>query len=165
MKYWKKWRLVPLFTLLSLCLGACSGTVDEGSLSSTRPTGAQGAAANLGGELAMDAAFYREDGAALSGGILRLSMGEAHVDSFLNEKGQLRMEGLPREGELSLTLLDDGEQAMGSVTLLLTAGVVIDASMDRDGRGHIILKEDTENIALDFTLREDGSLQCALRLT
>lgn len=116
-------------------------------------------------ELTIAASFLREDGSALCGSTACFSFIEGSVDRPLDDNGELKISGLPRSGDLTLIVLDRQEQEQGAMALSVSEGAVIDAATDEDGVGHITLRRDTEEVALLFTLRDDGSLLCALRLT
>jgi len=116
------------------------------------------------GQVVIAASFLLEDGAVLRGGAVRFSDGESGADYPLDENGEVRASGLPRAGELSLTVLDQREQARGGMMLSLSEGAVIDATTDESGVGYITLRADTEEVALLFVLNNDGSLFCSLRL-
>jgi len=116
-------------------------------------------------EVAIAASFSQEDGIALCGSTVRFSFGESQTDYSLDANGELRASGLPRVGDLFLTVLDQQEQVQGGMTLSLSEGAVIDATTDEGGVGHITLKGDTEEVRLLFVLKDDGSLLCSLRLT
>ena len=72
--------------------------------------------------------------------------------------------GLPRSGELLLTLFDPQQEVQGVMTLSFDQGAVIDATTGQDGVGHITVRNDTSEVALIFILTEDGTLQCTLWL-
>lgn len=138
--------------LLTMC--GCAGTVEEKPASIN--TGKNG--------VAITALFQQEDGTALCGSTIRLSMGENSIDHALDYSGELKVSGLPRDSIFTLSVLDRQEQAQGIMPLVFSQGAVIDAATDENGTGRITLKEDTEEIALTFILKSDGSLQCTLRL-
>lgn len=114
--------------------------------------------------VALTASFQQEDGTALCGSTIRLSLGEDNADHTLDSSGELRVSGLPRDSIFTLSILDRQEQIQSTMPLAFSQGAVIDAVTDESGTGRITLKEDTEEIALAFVLTSDGSLQCALRL-
>lgn len=72
--------------------------------------------------------------------------------------------GLPRSGKLLLTLFDPQQEVQGAMTLSFDRGAVIDAITSQDGVGHIIVRNDTSEVALIFILTKDGTLQCTLWL-
>jgi len=115
-------------------------------------------------EFTIAASFLREDGSALCGSTACFSFEESSVDRPLDDNGQLKISGLPRSGDMTLIILDRQEREQGVMALSVSEGAVIDAATDEDGVGHITLRRDTEEVALLFTLRDDGSLLCALRL-
>jgi len=137
---------------LFLC-GCSTGTNEEGSAEDSDSTA-----------ITISAAFKREDGTVLAGGTIRFSDNEDSADYLLDENGELKLSGLPREGELTVTVLDQQAQPQQTLTLTFSKGSVIDVVSDEDGTGHVTLKENTEEVTLDFTLCEDGSLQCGLQL-
>jgi len=114
--------------------------------------------------LTITAVFQREDGTALSNETVRFSDQENSADYALDERGELVLSGLPREGELTVTVLDGQAQPQETITLSFSQGSVIDVVSDGGGTGHVTLKEDTEEVALSFTLCEDNSIRCDLQL-
>jgi len=108
--------------------------------------------------------FRQEDGTALRNHILRISSGEQSEERTLDADGETRVSGLARDSSFALTVLDQQEQPKGAMSLTFTEGAVIDATTDESGNGHVTLRMDTEEVALTFLLRSDGTLQCALRL-
>lgn len=112
----------------------------------------------------MKAAFEEEDGTPLSNCTVRLSDGENSADYRSDENGTLTVSGLPTEGELTASVLAGQEEPQGTVTLSFSRGAVIDAVTDENSVAHVTLKEDTREIALRFTLYDDSTLGCELRL-
>jgi len=110
------------------------------------------------------ASFRQEDGKTLCDSTIRVSSGEQSADRTLDKNGEAKVSGLPRNGSVTLTVLDQREQTQGAMSLSFTEGAVIDAVTDDSGNGHVTLKKDTEEVALTFLLKSDGTLQCALRL-
>lgn len=135
-----------------LFFGGCSRTVEQTAGS-----------ADTGG-LTMKAAFEEEDGTPLSNCTVRLSDGENSADYRSDENGTLTVSGLPTEGELTASVLAGQEEPQGTVTLSFSRGAVIDAVTDENSVAHVTLKEDTREIALRFTLYDDSTLGCELRL-
>lgn len=146
-----KWKLagVLLAAGLLLALCGCQGPPKARARPAGRAT------------VAIAAAFQWEDGSILSDSSVTFSGEEA---DYRLEGGAVRVAGLPREGLLTLTVLDQRRQPQGSSVLSLSQGAVIDVAAGRDGREYITLKADTEEIALDFTLCRDGTLLCVLHL-
>lgn len=114
--------------------------------------------------LTVTAAFEREDRSPLSGNTVRLSHGEDSSDYQLDAEGTLRASGLPRSGEMQLTLLNQRQDVQGAMTLSFDQGAVMDAATDQDGVGHITVRNGADEVSLVFTLAENGTLQCALWL-
>lgn len=135
-----------LFMLSLLCFAGCSRTVEQPD------------------SLAVTAAFVREDRSPLSGNTVRLSLGEDGSEYQLDAEGTLRASGLPRNGELLLTLLDQRQDVQGAMTLSFNQGAVTDAATDEDGVGHITVRSGADEVSLVFTLAENGTLLCALWL-
>lgn len=142
--------LLAAVELLLLC--GCSGPVKE-------PT-----AAARSCDLVIAAFFQYEDGFLLRGGAVCVSGGASSTAHTLDENGEVTISGVPRRGEITLTVFDQPEQKQGSMVLSFSEGEVIDAVTDQDGNGHITVRQDTEKLTLVFVLKEDGSLMCALRL-
>lgn len=151
----KKYGYASLFIILLLLFAACTHTVenDTGSHESAKDS------------LTLVADFSREDGIARGGNVVRLSFDGNRTDYPLDRGGKIQMTGLPRNGDLLLTVFDPQGQSVGSMTLSLSEGAVIDASTSEDGIGYITLRKDTDVVALSFSLLGDGSLQCGLWLT
>jgi len=142
-----------LFAVIAfLVLYGCSNAIEETPSEATE------------NELTIAASFLREDGSALRDSTACFSFEEGSVDRSLDDNGEIKISGLPRSGDLTLIILDRQEYEQGSMVLSVSEGAVIDAATDEDGVGHITLRRDTEEVALLFTLRDDGSLLCALRL-
>lgn len=150
----KKCVYAPLFIILLLLFAGCIYTVT------------QYAAPLKEGEesIALLAGFSQEDGSPLGSSTVRLSSETGGTDYPLDEGGGVWITGLPKCGELLLTVFDAQEQAVGTITLVFDQGAVIDAATGSDGIGYITLRKDTDVIALSFSLLGDGSLQCDLRL-
>ncbi len=151
----KRYAYISLFIILLLLFAACIHIVKNNVAS---PEDTQD-------DLTLMAEFSREDGIALGDITVRLSSGEGGMDYLLDGSGKLQITGLPRHGELFLTVLDPQGQAVGTMTLSISEGAVIDATTSEDGIGHITLRRDTDIIAISFSLLDDGSLQCGLWLT
>lgn len=126
-----------------------------------------GAAPSEGGdedELSIAALFQTENGDALHGSAAYFST-EANGDYYqVDSDGTVSIFGLPRNGELLLTLFDQQQRVQGAMTLSFDQGAVIDAMTSEDGVGHITVRNDTREVALIFVLTEDGGLRCALWL-
>jgi len=144
--------LYPLFLVgLLLLLCSCTDLSEE--------------SARLGEKsVTVAASFRQEDGTALRNSTIRISSGEQSEERTLDADGETKVSGLARNGSFALTVLDQQEQPRGAMSLTFTEGAVIDATTDESGNGRVTLKRDTEEIALTFLLRSDGTLQCALRL-
>ena len=155
MVHHKKQIYVLLFIILLLFFAAYIHTVEDDTLS-------QG---DVKDDLTLMAEFSREDGITLGNNTVRLSSGESGTDYPLDGNGKLQITGLPRNGDLLLTVLDPQGQAVGRITLSISEGAVIDATTSEDGTGHITLRRDTDIISISFSLLDDGSLQCSLWLT
>jgi len=116
-------------------------------------------------ELVIKASFTQEDGIALRDSTICFSFGESTLECALDDHGELNVSGLPRVGNLMLTVLDPQEQVQGGMTIFLSEGAIIDATTSESGIGYITLRGDTDKVALFFLLRNDGSLLCSLQLT
>lgn len=154
MRIGRKCFLILLVAGLLLTMCGCAGTVED-SLAPIN-AGKNG--------VAITALFQLEDGTALCDSTIRLSAGENSIDYALDCSGELKVSGLLRDSIFTLSILDRQEQIQSAMPLAFCQGAVIDAVTDESGTGRITLKEDTEEIALIFILKGDGSLQCALRL-
>lgn len=114
--------------------------------------------------LSVAAVFQTESGDPLQGGAVRFSAGGYGVSGPLDDRGAVSVSGLPRSGELLLTLFDRRQEVQGAMTLSLGQGAVIDATTGEDGVGHITVRSDTDEVALLFVLEEGGALTCTLWL-
>lgn len=151
----KKYAHVALFIILLLFFVAYIHTVKDDAASQE----------GTKSDLTLMAEFSREDRVDLGGNTVRLSSGEGGTDYPLDRSGKLQIIGLPRNGDLLLTVLDPQGQAIGRMTLSISEGAVIDATTGEDGTGYITLRRDTDIIAISFFLLDNGSLQCSLWLT
>lgn len=140
-------------SLVLILFGCSAGTNEDSSVEDADSTA-----------ITVAAAFKREDGTVLAGGAIRFSDNEDSADYLLDENGELKLSGLPREGGLTVTVLDEQAQPQGTIALSFSQGSVIDVVSDGDGTGHVTIKEDAEEIALSFTLCEDNSIRCELQL-
>ena len=163
-------RLAALVLLgsLSLLFCGCAGKVEQAE----EPASSASAAVDAGyspfpgGEetgINLDACFRSQTGDALSGTAL-LSSGQTSAPYLLDESGQVRISGLPREGLLDVRLLDKDQKELGAVDVTFTTGEVIDASADQNGAGYVTLRKDTSALSLVFVADEQGHLWCALLL-
>lgn len=114
--------------------------------------------------LSVAAVFQTESGDPLQGGAARFSAGGYGVSGLLDDRGAVSVSGLPRSGELLLTLFDRQQEVQGVMTLFLDQGAVIDATTSEDGVGHITVRSDTDEVVLLFILEEGGALRCTLWL-
>lgn len=155
MRLTKKIVGVLFVAALLLILHGCSGGNAEDVPSVESPVD----------EITMSASFQQEDGGALCDSLIRLSFGESTLERSLNDRGELKLSGLPRMGDWILTVLDPQEQIQGGMTIFLSEGTIIDATTSESGIGYITLRGDTDEVALLFLLKNDGSLFCSLQLT
>lgn len=144
--------MIVMGSLLLLC--CCLGAVRESPPSEESKN-----------EIAITASLNQEDGTDLCGGSVRFAFGEDSIEHPLGDDGEFTVFGLPRVGDLKLTVFDRQERMQGAMILSLSQGAVIDATTDDSGVGHILLRGDTDEVALAFLLKSDGSLLCTLRLT
>lgn len=114
--------------------------------------------------LSVSALFRTESGVPLEGCAAQFSAGEAGSRCPLDDRGEVTISGLPRNGELHLTLLNRQESVQGAMILSFSEGAVMDAATGEDGVGYVTVRRDTREVALTFLLSEDGALRCALRL-
>ena len=96
---------------------------------------------------------------------VRLSFGNTNSNYQLGAAEVFQISGLPRSGEVLLSVLDQQKRPLGTMTLSLSEGAVIDAVTGEDGIGHIMLRKDTEVLPLSFSLTGSGSIRCGLWLT
>lgn len=163
-------RMLPALACV-LLLSGCAGTVRESaspgptaaSEDSSSPQPAESSAP--AGTVTITAKFQREDGTLLPYETVRIFDGDNSVDYLLDGGGALRLSGLSNSGELSLSILDQQGREAVTMSLVFATGAVIDAMTDGDGVGHISLKEDTDEVVLDFTWNDDGTLLCSLHLS
>lgn len=115
-------------------------------------------------DLSIAALFQSESGDALHGSTAYFSMEASSNSCQVDSDGTASISGLPRNGELLLTLFDQRQEVQGTITLSFSEGAVIDAMTDEDGAGHITVRNDTREVALVFILTEDSTLRCTLWL-
>ena len=116
-----------------------------------------------GDSVAVSARFRSKSGEVLSEGEAKLTVEETCASFPLDEAGEIRVSGLPRDGTVDLTICDGMNRERGHTTLHFSTGAVIDASTDEAGDGYVTTRTDTEAVALQFTVGEE-SIRCALRL-
>lgn len=151
----KKERIcIPIVIGLLLLLCSCSSAPQKSPLPEETET-----------EIAIATPFRQEDEIDLRGSTICFAFGGNSINYPLGDDGECIISGLLRVGDLVLTVFDRQERIQGAMTLSLSEGAVIDATTDDSGVGHIILRGDTEEVALVFILKSDGSLLCTLRLT
>lgn len=105
------------------------------------------------------------EGSPLRCDMVQLSFGDTDSNYRMGAAEVFQISGLPRSGEVLLSVLDQQKRPLGTMTLSLSEGAVIDAVTGEDGIGHIMLREDTEVLPLSFSLTDSGSIQCGLWLT
>ena len=114
--------------------------------------------------LSIAAVFQTESGDALHGSAAYFSTETSSDNCQVDSDGTASISGLPRNGELLVTLFDQRQEVQGTIMLSFSEGTVIDAMTDEDGVGHITVRNDTREVALNFVLTEDGTLRCTLWL-
>lgn len=145
-------RLQKMGAVLLLLLSGCAGM----GTALPAETGEEG--------LSVAALFLTEKGDALHGSSVCFSREASSNYCQVDDAGIASISGLPRSGELLLTLFDPQQEIQGVMTLFFDQGAVIDATTSQDGVGHITVREDTEEVALLFVLTENGTLKCTLWL-
>jgi hypothetical protein len=105
------------------------------------------------------------EGSPLRSDMVQLSFGDTGSNYQLGAAEVFQISGLPRSGEVLMSVLDRQKRPLGTMTLSLSEGAVIDAVTGEDGIGHIMLRKDTEVLPLSFSLTDSGSIQCGLWLT
>lgn len=146
-------KIFPMLAVLLLILCGCADTVKETPSSEETNDG-----------ITLRCGFVKEDGTALSDSTVRFSAEEKSMDYPLDGEGKLTLFSLPREISLTVSVLDAQGEEQGAMELTLSQGSVIDAAADGEGKSHVCLKEDTEEVSLTFTLHDSGALDCALDL-
>ena len=86
-------------------------------------------------ELSLTALFQTESGDALYDSAACFSTKTSNDCCPVDDNGIVRVSGLPRSGELMLTLFDPQQKVQGSMTLFFDQGAVIDATTSKDGAG------------------------------
>lgn len=150
-----RFQKMGVVLLLSLLLSGCAGA-GAAPPAETGETGEK--------ELSVAALFQTESGDTLYGSAACFSTEASSDCCQVDNDGTASVSGLPRSGELLLTLLDPQQEVQGAMTLSFDQGAVIDATTGEDGIGHITVREDTNEVALLFVLTEDGTLRCTLWL-
>lgn len=147
-------RIQKLGAALLLILLVTSGCAAQGAFSQEAD----------GGALSISALFQAENGDKLEKGTAQFSAGETSASCPLDGSGAVSVSGLPRSGELLLTLFDRQQEVLGAMELSFGRGAVTDATTGEDGVGHITVRSGTDEVALIFVLSEDGALRCTLWL-
>lgn len=115
-------------------------------------------------EISIAALFQTENGNTLRGSAACFST-EANRDCCqVDYDGTASISGLPRSGEVLLTLFDQQQEIRGTMTLSFDRGAVIDATTGENGVGYITVRDDISEVALIFVLTESRTLRCALWL-
>lgn len=160
----KQHRKITLFTLSSLLLfSGCAGTARENSAPSATPAVSEAPAQNVS-TVSVSVRLHREDNTPLANETIQISVGENSMDCLLDENGAFQVPSIPVNGAFTINLMEE-EQEGTFIMVRFSTGSVIDAITGSDGVGSVTLKEDTKEVALDFTLKEDGTLSCALQLS
>jgi len=103
-------KISVLFTVtLLLVLYGCSNAIEEAPSEAAE------------GEFTIAASFQREDGSALCDSTARFSFEETSVEQPL-DGGELKISGLPRSGDMTLTVLDRQESEQGAMALSVSEG-------------------------------------------
>lgn len=152
MRFHKKAVLISMFTVLLLFLFCCIRTVEQDE------------SAQEEDDLSVTAGFAHEDGTAFSDGIIRLS-GDGHFLEYPLSDTALAFSNLPRNGDFLLVLLDRQKQTQGTMRLSFSEGAIIDATTGKDGVGYVMVRGDTDEVALYFVLTDEGVFQCTLWLS
>lgn len=147
-----RFQKMGIVLLLSLLLSGCAG------IGAAPPTEADEEG------LSVAALFQTEGGDTLYGSAVCFSTETSRDYCQVNHDGTVSISGLPRSGELLLTVFDPQQEVQGAMTLFFDQGAVIDATTGEDGVGYITVREDTGEVALLFVLTESGALQCTLWL-
>lgn len=114
--------------------------------------------------LSVAALFRTESGDALHGSTACFSTEAEDGCCQVGGDGTASVSGLPRRGELLLTVFDRQREVQGAMTLSFDEGAVTDAMTGEDGVGHVTVRRDAREVALLFILAEDGGLRCTLWL-
>jgi len=147
-----RFQKIGALLLLLLLLSGCSG------IGTAPPAEADEE------ELSVAALFQMENGDTLHGSAVCFSTETDSDYCQVDNDGTASISGLPRSGELLLTLFGPQQEVQGAMTLFFDQGAVIDATTSEDGVGYITVREDTGEVALLFVLTENGTLQCSLWL-
>lgn len=145
-------RKMGIVLLLLPLLSGCAGI-------GTDPSAGAGEEA-----LSVAALFQTESGDTLHGSAVCFSTETGSDYCQVDNDGTASISGLPRSGELLLTLFNPQQEVQGAMTLFFDQGAVIDATTSEDGVGYITVRADTGEVALAFVLTEEGTLRCTLWL-
>ena len=148
MRFQKTGFLLLLLLLLSGCAGV--GTVPPAEADKE--------------ELSIAALFQTEGGDMLHGSTVCFSTETRSDYGQVDNDGTTSISGLPRSGEVQLTILNPRQEVQGAMTLFFDRGAVIDATTSEDGVGYITVREDINEVALLFVLTENSTVQCTLWL-
>ena len=169
----RKWIALPLGVALLLSLAACSGretgatpapaSTPEQTEGSAAPETEETAIAE-GDTLSVSFTFRNEQGETVQDGTVRISDGTVEETYPTGTEGTFTVGGLPREGSVTVTLLDGGDSELGSVELQFTEGSVTDAAAQEDGTVRVSAIPETDNVSLMLAPDGQGGLTCALKL-
>ncbi len=146
--------LIPLILLILMGISACSAEINSAD-----------DAQSVSETLTIVSTFFQENGRPLGENTVQISNKNNQNTYLLSEDGALRVANVPRESDLTFTLLDENERRLGSLSLQFVTGAITDASTGSENRGRVTVKNDVEEVNLIFTLMENGGMQCALDLT
>lgn len=174
-----QWMALSLGMALALTMAACSQQEAEETTSPSpdptntpaeeevveSPADAAGTEDETAASLAMTASFQDEAGAALADAAIRFTVGDTEAEYLTDENGTLTVAGLPAEGTVEVVVLDLDGAETASALLELSEGSVTDVTEQGDGTIAVTLLSGTEEIAVSFVQRDDGTLSCALKLS
>lgn len=151
--------LLSSLLLWALLLAGCGDAPEESPPPTATPEAAEpsGQTTTL---VTVTARLQREDNTPLAGETVQISIGGSDTDYTLDENGALQVPDVPVAEGFTLSLAQGA-----SIPVTFSTGAVIDAATGSDGVGYVTLKAFTKEVALCFTLGEDGALSCALQLS
>lgn len=149
--------VITLAVLLLMSISACSVEIDD-------TDGSYAPKSQKDDTLTVVSTFLHENGLPLTDSTVQITSQNDQNIYFLDADGSVQVSEVPRESNLTFTLLDEEESQLGSLSLQFVKGMITDASTGSENRGRVTVKYDVAEVSLIFTLMENGGMQCALDL-
>ncbi len=152
----KRWPTVLLSLTLALCLTACSGGGESQNGNGTPDEIEEGA----DGTVSMSANFSDESGAGLEKATVRVTTSDGEQDFTIVTDGDVAIPGLPLPGHITLQVISEDGESLGSVDLDLSKGDAAELTAQEDGSYAVTVSG--SSVHPNFTVANDGTVTCEL---